>query len=82
MKVDILNVVADQFADKLSNEMDEQKRSDYESLLKYVKGLLASANTIFNFASDQDLIEIAIYQQILAEKWLNYLYKILKQNPH
>ncbi|ADQ07305.1 conserved hypothetical protein [Caldicellulosiruptor hydrothermalis 108] len=82
MKVDILNVVADQFADKLSKEMDDQKRNDYESLLNYVKGLLASANTIFNFASDQDLIEIAIYQQILAEKWLNYLYKILKQNPH
>jgi hypothetical protein len=81
MKVDILNVVSDQFADKLSKEMDVQKRNDYESLLNYVKGLLASANTIFNFASDQDLIEIAIYQQILAEKWLNYLYKILKQNP-
>jgi len=82
MKVDILNVVSDQFADEVNREMNVQRINDYESLLRYVKGLLASANTLFNFASDQDLIEIAIYQQILAEKWLNYLYKVLKQNPH
>ncbi|ADQ04524.1 hypothetical protein Calow_0958 [Caldicellulosiruptor owensensis OL] len=82
MNVDILNAVSNQFADEVNKEMNIQIRNDYEPLLRYVKGLLASANTLFNFASDQDLIEIAIYQQILAEKWLNYLYKIFKQNPH
>ncbi|WP_039764067.1 hypothetical protein [Caldicellulosiruptor sp. F32] len=82
MNMEVLSIISNQVSDvELLLQIKNRKEKDYEYLLKYVKGLLDSANTLFNYSSDQDLIEIAIYQQILAEKWLNYLYKLLKKNP-
>lgn len=82
MNMEALNILSNKVAnDELIWQVEKQTEKDYEYLLRYVKGLLESANTLFNYSSDQDLVEIAIYQQILAEKWLNYLYKVLKKNP-
>ncbi|AZT90673.1 hypothetical protein ELD05_08455 [Caldicellulosiruptor changbaiensis] len=82
MNMEVLSIISNQASnDELLLQIKKQKGKDYEYLLRYVKGLLEGANTLFNYSSDQDLIEIAIYQQILAEKWLNYLYKLLKKNP-
>lgn len=82
MNMEVLSVISNQASnDELLLQIQKQKGTDYEYLLRYVKGLLEGANTLFNYSSDQDLVEIAIYQQILAEKWLNYLYKLLKKNP-
>lgn len=82
MNMEVLNVVLSQLSkEELCEKIQGQIEKDYEYLIGYVKGLLESANTLFNYSSDQDLIEIAIYQQILAEKWLNYLYKLLKKDP-
>jgi len=79
MNMEVLSIISNQVSDV--ELLLQIKNQNYEYLLRYVKGLLEGANTLFNYFSDQDLIEIAIYQQILAEKWLNYLYKLLKKNP-
>ncbi|MEZ0538004.1 hypothetical protein ACAG39_12310 [Caldicellulosiruptoraceae bacterium PP1] len=53
---------------------------DVDYLILELKRYLEHAESLFNTTDDQDLVEIAIYKQILAEKWLNYIYKKLKTN--
>lgn len=82
MKMDILNALLEKgTAFDLGRFEEEEQIKDFQYLIRCIQEMLNSANTLFNFASDQDLVEIAIYQQILAEKWLNYLYKLMKKNP-
>jgi len=79
MKMDIINVLVEKGMNLYTNKAEQNDiPKDYQYLLKCVQEMLNNANALFNFAADQDLVEIAIYQQILAEKWLNYIFKLHK----
>lgn len=62
----------------ISQEKNCLDHNEYETLLEYGYKLLENATSLFNNSIDFDIIDIAIFKQILAEKLIEYAIKKIK----